>query len=99
MEFLRAVSASFIVPCLPISARQPPSGELRLHEIKHDGLRVMAHKDGSWVRLFSRKGNDLTKRFQIEPVPRACARAWLSDCAGASFCAPVCNVDPRVHGI
>jgi ATP-dependent DNA ligase len=36
-----------------------PCDEL-LHEIKHDGLRVIARKDGAKVRLYSRPGNDLT---------------------------------------
>jgi bifunctional non-homologous end joining protein LigD len=39
-----------------------PSGEMWLHEIKHDGFRLLAHKDGERVRLYSRPGNDLTKR-------------------------------------
>jgi hypothetical protein len=37
----------------------PPSGALWLHEIKHDGFRVIARKDGTKVRLYSRPGNDL----------------------------------------
>ena len=43
----------------------PPSGPLWLHEIKHDGFRVIACKDGAQVRLYSRPGNDLTKRFPL----------------------------------
>jgi hypothetical protein len=31
-----------------------PSGEAWLHEIKHDGFRVIARKDGDRVRLYSR---------------------------------------------
>jgi hypothetical protein len=42
-------------PCLP---PQPPAGEAWLHEIKHDGFRVVARKDGKRVRLYSRPGND-----------------------------------------
>jgi hypothetical protein len=61
----RALPAGFIAPCLPTSAPQPPSGEPWLHEIKHDGFRVIARKDGSRVRLYSRPGNDLTKRFPL----------------------------------
>jgi bifunctional non-homologous end joining protein LigD len=57
--------AGFIAPCLPTSASQPPSGEPWLHEIKHDGFRVIARKDGNRVRLYSRPGNDLTKRFPL----------------------------------
>ena len=36
----------FVPPCLPTKAPQPPTGELWLHEIKHDGFRVIARKDG-----------------------------------------------------
>src|SRR5436190_6519438 len=62
---LHAVPAGFIAPCLPTSAPQPPSGALWLHEIKHDGFRVIARKVGKRVRLYSRPGNDLTYRFPL----------------------------------
>src|SRR4051812_14630282 len=60
-----ALPAGFIAPCLPSKAPTPPSGELWLHEIKHDGFRVIARKIGKQVRLYSRPGNDLTWRFPI----------------------------------
>jgi bifunctional non-homologous end joining protein LigD len=44
MSFPRALPAGFIAPCLPTNAPQPPSGEAWLHEIKHDGFRVIARK-------------------------------------------------------
>ena len=50
---------------LPTKAIRPPSGELWLHEIKHDGFRVIARKDGHRMRLYSRPGNDLTDRFPL----------------------------------
>src|SRR5438874_3384116 len=62
---LRDLPAGFIEPCLPTSAPFPPSGEPWLHEIKHDGFRVIARKIGERVRLYSRPGNDLTKRFPL----------------------------------
>jgi hypothetical protein len=34
--------AGFIKPCLPTKAQRPPSDEAWLHEIKHDGFRVIA---------------------------------------------------------
>jgi len=37
---LRSLPAGFIAPCLPTKADTLPSGEMWLHEIKHDGLRV-----------------------------------------------------------
>src|SRR5262245_31684852 len=42
-----------------------PSGSDWLHEIKHDGFRVIARKKGVQVRLYSRPGNDLTRRFPL----------------------------------
>jgi len=62
---LHTVPAGFIAPCLPSKAPTPPCGELWLHEIKHDGFRVIARKIGKRVRLYSRTGNDLTQRFPL----------------------------------
>jgi ATP-dependent DNA ligase len=42
--FSRTFPAGFIAPCLPTNASQPSSGSMRLHEIKHDGFRVIARK-------------------------------------------------------
>jgi hypothetical protein len=56
----RVLPIGFVAPCLPTKASQPPSGPPWLHEIKHDGFRVLARKDGNRVRLYSRPGNDLT---------------------------------------
>jgi ATP-dependent DNA ligase len=61
----RTLPAGFIAPCLPTSAAQPPSGDSWLHEIKHDGFRVIARKDDQRVKLYSRPGNDLTYRFPL----------------------------------
>ena len=47
----------------PTKTSTPSSGALWLHEIKHDGFRVIARKDGPRVRLYSRPGNDLSRRF------------------------------------
>jgi bifunctional non-homologous end joining protein LigD len=59
------IRRGFVPPCLPAKAPQPPAGDAWLHEIKHDGFRVIARKDGDRVRLYSRPGNDLTDRFQL----------------------------------
>jgi ATP-dependent DNA ligase len=53
----------FIEPCLPSPAKVPPSGPDWIHEIKHEGFRIMARRDAAGVRLITRKGNDLTRRF------------------------------------
>ena len=57
--------SGFVPPCLPTETPRPPSGELWVHEIKHDGFRVIARKGGAHVRLYSRPGNDLTDRFPL----------------------------------
>src|SRR5262245_42599260 len=62
---LRSLPAGFIAPCLPTKADTLPSGDLWLHEIKHDDFRVIARKDGDRVRLYSRPGNDMTRRFPL----------------------------------
>jgi hypothetical protein len=41
-------------PCLPRPAKQPPNGPGWLHEIKHDGMRIMARRDSGGVRLKAR---------------------------------------------
>jgi hypothetical protein len=37
----------FVEPCLPSKAEQPSSGSLWVHEIKHDGYRLMVRRDGA----------------------------------------------------
>ena len=49
----RRVERSFIVPCQPIIARTVPTGDGWLHELKHDGYRIVAFKEGDKVRLWS----------------------------------------------
>jgi bifunctional non-homologous end joining protein LigD len=53
----------YIEPCLPTPAHSIPVGELWVHEIKHDGCRLISRRDGDRVRLFTRRGNDWTKRL------------------------------------
>jgi bifunctional non-homologous end joining protein LigD len=50
-------------PCLPRVADKPPAGTGWIHEIKHDGFRILAHRTGRAVRLMTRNGNDLAGRF------------------------------------
>ncbi len=77
----RTFPAGFIAPCLPTKTDKLPSGGQRLHEIKHDGFRVIARKDGPRVRLYSRPGNDLTHRFPliVEALARLRSRSCIID--------------------
>jgi ATP-dependent DNA ligase len=54
-----------IEPCLPSPAKAPPSGPDWLHQIKHDGFCILAWRDAAVVRLYTRNGNDFTKRFPL----------------------------------
>ena len=55
--------AGFIKPCQPTLSDKAPSGPLWLHEIKHDGYRIIASKSGDRVRLWSRNGRDWSREF------------------------------------
>jgi bifunctional non-homologous end joining protein LigD len=61
----RSLPAGFIAPRLPTKTHKLPAGGQWLHEIKHDGFRIIARKDGDRVRLYSRPGNDMTRRFPL----------------------------------
>ena len=77
----RALPAGFIAPCLPTRTDKLPSGSQWLHEIKHDGFRIIARKNGAQVRLYSRPGNDLTRRFPliVETLARLRSRSCIID--------------------
>ena len=51
----------FIEPCLPRRADKPPAGRDWIHEIKHDGFRIMARRDAASVRLLTRNGHEPRK--------------------------------------
>jgi bifunctional non-homologous end joining protein LigD len=53
----------FIEPSLPVLKREPPKGDQWLHEVKFDGFRAQLHKAGDEVAIFTRRGNDYTRRF------------------------------------
>ena len=52
-------------PCLPRPAKAPPAGPGQIHEIKHDGFRILAELHAGGVRLITRKGFDLADHFPL----------------------------------
>jgi bifunctional non-homologous end joining protein LigD len=78
---MRTLPAGFISPCLPTKPIKLPSGSQWLHEIKHDGFRIIARKTGARVRLYSRPGNNLTRRFPliVETLARLRPRSCIID--------------------
>src|SRR5215831_12393247 len=71
--------------CPPASSnpafRLPPSGPGWLHEIKHDGYRLMARRDPIGIRLLTRNGHDWAPRYPliVEAVDRLKVRSCLID--------------------
>jgi len=57
--------AGFIAPCLPTNATSVPLGPQWVHEIKHDGYRLLVRKSRERVRIFTRRGADWTRRFPL----------------------------------
>ena len=46
-------------PCIPTKAvTKFPDRPEWIHEIKHDGYRLIVQRDGKRVRLFTRNGHD-----------------------------------------
>ena len=52
-------------PCIPVRSKVAPSGPQCVHEIKHDGYRLIARRIGDKVRLITRGGYDWTKRYPL----------------------------------
>jgi bifunctional non-homologous end joining protein LigD len=71
----------FIEPCLPSPADKAPSGASWIHEIKHDGYRLMARRDPVGIWLITRRRNDWTTRFPlvVEAVNHLRVRSCLID--------------------
>jgi bifunctional non-homologous end joining protein LigD len=77
----RRTPPGFIGPCLPTPAEHPPAGPGWIHEIKHDGFRLMVRRDVTRVRLFTRNGIDWSARFPliVQAVATLRARSCLID--------------------
>jgi bifunctional non-homologous end joining protein LigD len=52
-------------PCIPTRGTKVPAGPDWIHEIKHDGYRLIVQREGARVRLFTRNGHDWTDRYSL----------------------------------
>jgi bifunctional non-homologous end joining protein LigD len=52
-------------PCIPTKAAKVPDRPEWIHEIKHDGYRLIVQRDGKRVRLWTRNGHDWSGRFPL----------------------------------
>jgi ATP-dependent DNA ligase len=59
----RNLPPGFIVPCQPKLVEHIPLAPTWTHEIKHDGYRIIARRDGATVKLWTRNGRDYAGHF------------------------------------
>jgi bifunctional non-homologous end joining protein LigD len=52
-------------PCLPTRALKPPTGPHWIHEIKHDGFRIVARRINDVVRLQTKQCFDYASRYPL----------------------------------
>jgi bifunctional non-homologous end joining protein LigD len=80
MKFKR-LPPGFIIPARPVLASKPPSGADWVHEIKHDGYRLIVRRDGPTVRLYTRNAYDWTVRLPAiaAAAPRIKAKSFTID--------------------
>ena len=76
----------------PTSAKRPPAGSGWLHEIKHDGFRVIARKQDKGVRLNSRPA-DLTEALSVNR--RDCGATAGTDLDGEAVTCGADGIDAR----
>jgi bifunctional non-homologous end joining protein LigD len=59
----RIPPVGFVRPCEPTLTDRPAAGPGWLHEVKHDGFRILAWKHGRRATVWSPRGADFTGRF------------------------------------
>jgi bifunctional non-homologous end joining protein LigD len=69
----------FIEPCIPTRAAKPPAEAGWIHEIKHDGYRLIVRRDGDEVRLFTLRGYDWTDRYPAIAAGKLRAKSFTLD--------------------
>ncbi len=67
--------------CIPTRSTAVPAGQDWIHEIKHDGYRLIVQREGKRVRLFTRNGHDWTGRYPliVEAALRNRASSFVID--------------------
>jgi bifunctional non-homologous end joining protein LigD len=61
---VKAPFPGFIEPALATSIEKVPDGERWIHEVKFDGYRVQLHIVNEGAKVFTRRGNDWTRRLR-----------------------------------
>jgi ATP-dependent DNA ligase len=87
----------FIEPCIPTRANKVPVGPQWIHEIKHDGYRLIVCRRGVRVRLFTRRGYDWSDRYPLVVAAAAALGADATIDGEVVVCDGVADFD-RLHG-
>lgn len=68
-------------PQLPTLVKEPPVGDVWVHELKYDGYRIGCRMAGGVIQLVSRNGKDWTDRFSevANAATRLAVRSALLD--------------------
>ncbi|WP_312014597.1 MULTISPECIES: hypothetical protein [unclassified Bradyrhizobium] len=56
---------STFFPCIPTRGIKVPAGPDWIHEIKHDGYRMIVQREGTRVRLFTRNDYDWSDKYPL----------------------------------
>ena len=51
------------LPCIPTRGTKVPDRAEWIHEIKHDGYRLIVQREDKRLRLFTRNGHDWSSRY------------------------------------
>jgi ATP-dependent DNA ligase len=63
-------------PLHPVPRAQAAFGPEWVHEVKHDGYRLIVRRDGEAVRLFTRRGHDWTDRYPAITASYKSGPSW-----------------------
>jgi bifunctional non-homologous end joining protein LigD len=65
ISYLNSMPKRLFEPCIPARGIKVPAGPDWIHEIKHDGYRLIVQREDKRVRLFTRNGHDWTDRYPL----------------------------------
>ncbi|WP_249150462.1 hypothetical protein [Bradyrhizobium sp. JYMT SZCCT0180] len=65
LAYLNRMRTSAFEPCIPTRATKVPTSKSWIHEVKHDGYRLIVHREGKRVRLFTRNGHDWSDKYPM----------------------------------
>jgi ATP-dependent DNA ligase len=79
--YLTTMPRSPYAPCIPSRGTAVPDRPDWIHEVKHDGFRLIVARDNKRVKLYTRNGRDWTARYPliVEAARRMRSRRFVLD--------------------